>query len=239
VAERLSASIIVSHTYGFIFLKTRKTGGSSIEIALRDLCGDIDVITPISEDQTGIPGRGPQNFLFPVMEWPEEDRKKWLRGNRSNRILKRLGFFNHFTAAGARARLGEDIWASYFKFSVERNPWDRQVSYYYHGGPKPSHTKPQSFSDFTRNMPPIDNWSTYAIGEQVVVDHIIRYDHDDLQGGLNKALSHIGLTAPPLARAKGAQRPEGQHYRDYFDDDLREFLWGRHRREIEHFGWAF
>ena len=37
--------MIISHEHKFIFLKTRKTAGTSIELALSDLCGARDIIT--------------------------------------------------------------------------------------------------------------------------------------------------------------------------------------------------
>ena len=42
--------MIVSHKNRFIFLKTRKTAGTSIEISLRPYCGPDDIITRITED---------------------------------------------------------------------------------------------------------------------------------------------------------------------------------------------
>ena len=40
--------MIVSHKHKFIFLKTKKTAGTSIELALTKLCGDDDIITPLT-----------------------------------------------------------------------------------------------------------------------------------------------------------------------------------------------
>jgi hypothetical protein len=41
--------MIVSHEHKFIFLKTKKTAGTSIELALSELCGTDDVIAPLTE----------------------------------------------------------------------------------------------------------------------------------------------------------------------------------------------
>ena len=42
------------------------------------------------------------------------------------------GFYNHMPATAAKALLNDDqVWRSYFKFTFERNPWDRQVSAYH------------------------------------------------------------------------------------------------------------
>ena len=39
--------VIVSHKHKFIFIKTRKTAGTSIELFLSRFCGEKDIITPI------------------------------------------------------------------------------------------------------------------------------------------------------------------------------------------------
>lgn len=44
--------MIISHKYKFIFVRTRKTAGTSIEIGLSRFCEKEDVITPIDyEDE--------------------------------------------------------------------------------------------------------------------------------------------------------------------------------------------
>ena len=59
--------MIISHKYRFIFIKTVKTAGTSIEIARSRFCGDRDVITPISPQDEA--ARQAQGYLGPQNCW--------------------------------------------------------------------------------------------------------------------------------------------------------------------------
>jgi hypothetical protein len=50
--------MIVSHEHKFIFLKTKKTASTSIELALSALCGDGDVITLLTEIDEALRANG-------------------------------------------------------------------------------------------------------------------------------------------------------------------------------------
>ena len=109
--------MIISHKYKFIFLKTRKTAGTWIEISLYRFCGDNDIITPISlEDEAirKILGKKPQNYLD--FDAQRNEYKK---------------YFNHITAKKIKSLIEPYIWDSYYKFCFERNPFDRVISGYY------------------------------------------------------------------------------------------------------------
>jgi hypothetical protein len=93
--------MIISHKLRFIFVKTAKTAGTSIEIFLSKLCGSLDVVTPI------IPSISPHT--------PRNYR----------------GFHNHVSANAIRNQLEPNLWNSYLKFCVERNPWDKTISHFH------------------------------------------------------------------------------------------------------------
>ena len=77
------------------------------------------------------------------------------------------GFYSHIPAKEIRRLIGEEIWNGYYKFTIEKNPWDRQVSLY-HWHYRDIDAKP-SFdlfirSPFHRKISP--NFDTYAIREK-------------------------------------------------------------------------
>ena len=78
--------MILSHEHRFIFLKTRKTAGTSIEIALSKFCGDKDIITRITNQdeilRSQLGFRGPQNFLVRASKYDFLDILRIVRDGR-------------------------------------------------------------------------------------------------------------------------------------------------------------
>ncbi len=172
--------MIISHEHKFIFLKTRKTAGTSVELALREFCGPDDIIAPIGDAEERrqqalhYNGRPPQNWR--VHGWWQSPRplfkRYWFRFSPGD-----YGFYNHIPAKQARALLNDDkAWRSYFKFAFERNPWDRQVSAY-HFRYRDTKDAP-SFSAYLRRRRRawINNYEIYSIDGDPCVDFIGRFE---------------------------------------------------------------
>jgi hypothetical protein len=223
--------VIVSHEHKFIFLKTRKTAGTSIELALRQLCGENDIIAPLLEDCDGAvsTGRGPQNWR--VHGWWQSSRPLFRRSWSSVKPQD-YGFYNHMPAEHARALLNDDkVWRNYFKFAFDRNPWDRQVSSYHFRYRR--WNRPPAFSSYMRgrSRPFVKNYQIYSLNGDVCVDFVGRYE--DLDGDFKRALAQIGLSFDKeLPRAKAGFRPTRLHYREYYDDETRGLVGGWYKPEI-------
>ncbi len=222
--------MIVSHRLRLIFIKTRKTAGTSIEIGLAPFCGDADILTrDTAADQAirnalGYPG--PQNeYGIALRHYRAADwRRLVLRGQRAR-------FKNHMPATRVRALVGETVWRTYYKVSVERNPWDRAVSLYY-WRTRAMRPRPP-FLEFVGALPErsLSNYSSYGAAHGVLVDHVMRYE--SLSTELEALRGRLGLDrAIVLPRAKSAQRPPQTHYAALFTPAARAIVEAACAREI-------
>jgi hypothetical protein len=228
--------VIVSHRNKLIFLRTRKTGSTSLHLALSHLLDGEDIasrMTLPSDDEERIAFGAPDaiNWRIPVRRWGLREWVRWSRG-RSNE------YNVHTTAATARRTLPRAVWRDYYKFTVERNPWDIAVSAYFWRSKRDQLT--MTFGEFVQSpyLQEFSNWPIYTIRNRVVLDHIYRYDD-----GLDKALRDVALRAsiphlPPLPTAKSGLRPTND-YREMYDSVSRLRVAEVFHREIAHFGWSF
>lgn len=187
--------MIVSHERKFIFLKTRKTAGTSLEIALSRYCGDGDILTPIATDEgmrVALSGRGAQNYERPVRTLSPAQRFR-----RLVRDEKVPLFTEHMTAVTARRLLGEAVWDSYFKFTVVRNPYDRMLSrFYWSMKARPGNREIwgiEGLDQFLRYRAEYvnENWLIYTSGDQLLVDDVVRFEN--LETDLGRISERIGL----------------------------------------------
>lgn len=204
--------MIVSHKHKFIFLKTNKTAGTSIEIALSKFCGPNDIITPISPEDEEIRRHlgysGPQNYILPRSSYNISDFAKWVYKK------KKKQFYNHMTAKEAKAVIDEQVWNTYFKFCVVRNPWDRYISLYHwrnKSEPRPT------ISEFINSKAPRvlkkRGYGLYTIDGSLAVDFICRFER--LSEDLEEFTRKVGIPEKlELPNAKSKYRKDKRHYKD-------------------------
>jgi hypothetical protein len=230
--------VIVSHRHKFVFMKTRKTAGTSVEIALSRMCGPEDIITPnLPEDEQlrqELGGLGPQHHHRPLRLYTPKAIAVWaVKGRRP--IL-----YDHMPAKKVRSVIGREAWDSYYKFAVERNPWDAAVSYYYfrlrHLDAKPTISEWLRSGDLDilkRNYRNI-----YTIDGKIAVDKVCRYDR--LEEDLAEVWAEVALPEPlDLPRAKSGFRTDRRSYRDVLNEQDADYVARLFAPEIEAFAFTF
>lgn len=229
--------MIVSHQHRFIFVKTHKTAGSSLEVALARECGDDDIVSHMEDNiATGMPRNyGPTSALGAAY-----NRHKLLRKSLS-RHSPLLGdfYYEHMPAWRIRELVGRDVWDSYFTFCFERNAWDKAVSYYLWKQQGQGRSVP-GFEDYVMRKAhrlPVDSL-LYCDDDGVMVDRI--FEFRELGAALQMLRERLGLELPePLPREKTGVATERKHYREYYNDQSREQIGRLFHREIAIMGYSF
>ena len=230
-------AMIISHKYKFIFLKTRKTAGTSIEIALSKFCGENDIVTPISSydepKRVEYGSRGPQNYF---VQYSRYSYKDWIQ---SSIERKKRQFFNHIPAYDVRRWIGEEIWNSYYKFCFERNPWDKAISLY--SFCLALSKKQISIEEFLWKKVEISNlanYPIYTIDNELVVDRVCFFEN--LTQEIEDVARQLGLPeVPVLPEAKVGFRKDKRPYQEIIGKKERELIQTLCQKEIDLFGYAF
>lgn len=228
--------MIISHKHRFIFIKTRKTAGTSIEIALSAHCGDADVLSPLNDKDEHLrqdfAGRAAQNYRLAASQWT---RQEWLKAVKAK---KPFGFYNHMPAVEIKQHVSPQIWNEYYKFTVERNPFDKVVSlFFWRGGFEKYPTLKEFILD--GGLSKMDSYDMYSINKLVAVDKVFRFEE---MGDMASELSSRFGIEPALdfsaVKAKGGIRKK-QSYQDLYDEETKAMVQQAFAREIQLLGYHF
>jgi hypothetical protein len=214
--------MIISHKHKFIFIKTRKTAGTSIQIYLSRQCGKEDIISNI---------------------W-ENDRKHRRKQAHWHAPQNCDDFHEHAIASDIKQSL--ECFDDYYKFSVIRNPWDMAVSRYFWqkrlGRTKRMKRKMSSFDTYLTNYGVSDDdllLPFVSIDGEVITDRIIRYEN--LLEDLELVCKDLGIEFDPsyMVDAKSKYRPKDIPYQSYYSEELKNIVAEAHKDDILYFGYEF
>lgn len=231
--------MIISHKYKFIFLKTSKTAGTSLEIALSKFCNSNDIITPISEEDESLRKdlgyTSPQNYKFDLSEYNLSDYFNLLVKFRKRRKKE---FYNHITSKEVKYLVDNNCWNNYYKFCFERNPWDKVVSQYYWKTKDPRPPMKEFLK--TRHLKGLKKrgYNIYTIDNEISVDKI--YKFEDLKESLIHLQKKLSLPEEIiLPRAKSKYRIDKRHFTEMFDDEEKLTIQDEFSDEIKLFNYSF
>lgn len=233
--------MIISHAHRFIFLKTQKCAGTSVEMALSMICGPDDIVTGWGRQDAELQrqlGCEPRNFAIPLTYRPHLWKLRQLVGLRTS--LAGSHYYNHMPASKIRQCMDPQLFDAYRKVTIVRNPWDREVSLYFWRFRK-STSRPtfERYMAWPRYRPERKTFELYSIDGKIVADTILRYE--SLQQDFSQFVHSLGIDAAiELPRAKGNLRPRTtRDYHDFYDATTRDIVARRYAREIEAFGYQF
>lgn len=236
--------MLVSHRKRFVYTKTVKTAGTSVESFFEPHCM--------------ADGEWQRTHARP--EYVSESGIIGYRGNDA----RGARWWNHMPAARIREQLGRDAWDSYFKFCVVRNPYEKLVSGFEMfekrktglsaaqkariglkrllGRGDPIHSVQgsgpvQRFRSWIRLGGWIDDRDKYLIDGVECMDFYIR--HEALLEGLRDVCERIGVEFDPsrLPSFKRADELARLPIAEYFDSATVAIVQERYRFEIERFGY--
>lgn len=233
--------MIISHTHKFIFIKSFKTAGTSIDSTLSTFCSGNDVVTPMNDFKHNRNEKG--EFIHNAMNAEEFEKLD-------------LPNLQHVEARIIKEMVAPEVWNDYFKFSIARNPWDRAISYFYWDKRNDPALKPKKkfynylgvpfdeltqvrelFSEYIKNTTLPSNDPFYGMDDELCVDAVIRYEN--LLEDYSNICKKLGLPSSELPRLKGGIRSARYHYSELYDEESKEIVAEQHKNDIRWFGYKF
>jgi hypothetical protein len=214
--------MIISRGRRYIFVHIPKTGGTALSLALEDRAMAEDIL---------------------IGDTPKAQRRR----GRIKGAQTRGRLWKHSTLNDVIGLISPEEAASFFTFTLVRNPWDRMVSYYHwlrgqsFDHPAVSLAKGLEFSDFL-NTPHIQaSFHSNPYGSYMQVDGVehctayIRLEH--LRDDLAPLEAHLGFSLGDIVRANSSHR--ARDWRFYYSDQDAESLGRICARDVVRFGYSF
>jgi len=217
--------MLISHRKKFIYTKTVKTAGTSVESYFEKYC-------------------------MPEGEWQFiNKRDQYVSGSgvigARGADVSRFDWYNHMPASGIRDKIGIDDWENYFKFCVVRNPFDKLVSLFFFNkekgalGIEETGGTVECFRAWISKGVPVPDRRQYLIKGRVCIDYFIRYEN--LAHGIKSVCDHLGLAFEPqnIPSLKSGFRDQSIEVREFYSEDMVQLVCKAYEFELKEFGYTF
>lgn len=250
--------MILSHRHRFIFIKGAKVAGTSAEIALSQVCGPGDIITPVTPadeiHRIGTFGEA-RNYSHPFLP-------SWLRRRFEQRFITSIAsstseerdkirrprgpFYNHMSLREV-LRLVPAA-ADYGVFCVERSPYSKVISLAVWARHEEDYKRGASLPDAGKS---ITDWvdAIFASGRIQRIVNIEKYRYPDgsvrvqpwKTGTLSDDIAHFlearGLPAVPVIRTKEGAKSDRLAPGDVLRPDQIAAINELFAEEFRYFNW--
>lgn len=225
--------MLVSHRKKFIYTKTLKTGGTSVEAYFERYCMPSDEWSLVHEREVYVSEHGIIGFRganHPDTWW------------------------NHMPAAIIKGKVGIAVWETYFKFCVIRNPYDKVASSFYWNAYKQPEGKTSigrvGLGDLDNDRMEFEHWlqycheipidrDKYLIDGQFCLDDVIRYEL--LTADLERICSRLAIPWDPAALPafKSGIRPRYARTCDLYTENAKKLVQDAFAFELDYFNYSF
>jgi hypothetical protein len=154
-------------------------------------------------------------------------------------MTSRKKFSNHMPAREVKQRVSADVWNGYFKFCVERNPWDKLLSHYNMHAARQGGGLPLD-EYLARGRFPINDFRYMDRSlDKIIVDRIVRYEN--LLEGLGEVFAKLNVPFDGAlgVAAKSEYRADRRPYQKVFNNEQRRIVEKAFAKEIELHGYRF
>jgi hypothetical protein len=166
----------------------------------------------------------------------------------------------HNTASQIRQHVGEKVWHEYFKFTFERNPWDKILSRYWrYAAPARKRAYKKTFEKVIGRPLSFREWFSLRIWQgrlfglghirlprhfhcytkngRVIVDFIGRFENR--REHLQILSSRLGLPIDTSVWIGFETRKDRTPYTEHFDERMQRIVQSVFRQDLEFLGYAF
>jgi len=142
------------------------------------------------------------------------------------------------------SKVGDEVWSSYFKFCVVRNPYERLISLFYftHRDVACTEFDEQHRERFVRWLAVakmVDSSTWYKIDGRVCMDFLVRFErlHEDVRA----VCLRLGLEWNDLAMPayKSGIRPVAATVATMYTEQARQLVESRYEVELRELGYTF
>lgn len=180
--------------------------------------------------------------------WPEPRSTSdlWMGFVSKYRNKYQTGGLQHLLAMLIRQEVGEEIFNSYFKFTIVRNPWDKAISQFFYMAQRPDlrdyigmeENDPfKKYLELTEKKLHVQWEKQYKFFQddngETIVDYIGRLEtmQQDAANiferlGINAVIPHVNAT-------------RHKHYSEYYDDESKEMVREMYNDDIRILNYSF